>query len=296
MARNRQSMDKTIKSTPIIVLADWYQFTPGERAVRTRVESRMFLWCRQGRGRLLINGRQMDFVPDDWVMLPWHHHIEYEADHDHPFMIGGIHVIPSHVGNVPVRFHGVYRTNGDVGMLSGRHDRRIRGLEGIIRGRFNTPGDPLQLLAHYIVERFQHSKPNRSLMTHLGYVLIEELIRSVGSRPSDELPPSPTMRRLRDFVEAHLDRPLSIADLAGSADCGEATVFREFRRHLQLSPARWIARQRARHAAILLRTTTLSVKEIGRRVGFVDPFHFSRQFKREMGASPRLYRLGKPVL
>jgi AraC-like DNA-binding protein len=289
-------MDKTIKRSPVIVLANWYQFAPAERASRTRVESRMLLWCRLGRGRLRINGEQMVFLPGDWALLPWHHQIEYEADGEHPFLVGGIHLIPSHDERVPVRFHAVHRTDDADVDLPGRRDRRIRGLDGILRRRFHARGDPLQMLAHYVVECFQRSMPTRPLMTHLAHILMDELVRAVLSRPADEHQPSPTMRCLRDFVEANLDRPLSIEDLARSADCGEATVFREFRRHVRLSPGRWIAQQRARRAAILLRTTTLSVKEIGRRVGFVDALHFSRRFKREMGASPRVYRLSKLVL
>jgi AraC family transcriptional regulator, transcriptional activator of pobA len=40
----------------------------------------------------------------------------------------------------------------------------------------------------------------------------------------------------------------------------------------------------------LLRWTDMSVKEISYAVGFTDPFHFSRTFKRHYGSSPQDYR------
>jgi AraC family transcriptional activator of pobA len=43
-------------------------------------------------------------------------------------------------------------------------------------------------------------------------------------------------------------------------------------------------------AARLLRYEDLSVQAVARRVGFTDPFHFSRTFKRRRGESPAAYR------
>jgi transcriptional regulator GlxA family with amidase domain len=53
---------------------------------------------------------------------------------------------------------------------------------------------------------------------------------------------------------------------------------------------------RAQRSAFLLRTTTLAVREVAAQVGFEDPFHFSRFFKRQMGVSPREYRTSHEFL
>lgn len=297
-------MDKTIKcrsgqagaSSPVIVLANWYQFGSGERADRPRVESRMLLWCHAGRGRLRINGHDAEFSPGDWVLLPWRHHLVYQADSDNPFLVGGIHIIPSHDDRTPVKFQVAHRAGDPIANHPARRDARWQHLDGTVRRTFNAGGDPLQLLAHYIVESYQRSAPARSLMTRLAALLVDELTQAVQRGPSDPRPPSILLRRMQVYAQAHLDRALSIEELAASAGCSEATAYRSFRQHAHTSPGRWISRLRAERAALLLRTTTLPVREIGRRIGLTDPFHFSRQFKRQMGASPRAYRDGKLML
>ena len=40
----------------------------------------------------------------------------------------------------------------------------------------------------------------------------------------------------------------------------------------------------------MLDTTPLSVREIGERIGYQDPYYFTRCFRRVMGFSPRAYR------
>jgi AraC family transcriptional regulator of arabinose operon len=53
----------------------------------------------------------------------------------------------------------------------------------------------------------------------------------------------------------------------------------------------FVERQRIERARQLLVMTSLSVKEIGRGVGFESPFYFSLRFKRHTGKSPRSFRV-----
>ena len=300
-------MDKTVKrrsiqparriAGPVVVLANWYQFGSDELAVRPCVESRMLLWCHQGKGRLSVNGTDFRFVPGDWVLLPWKHRIVYEADRKDPFLVGGIHVIPSHDARSPVQFRVAHRMDDPIADDKARHDTAWLGLDGVVRHSETANTDPLLLLARYIVESYQRAAPERNLMSRLALLLIDELTCAV-QRPSrnEGLPPSALLRRVQEFAEARIELPHSIESLAASAGCSEASIYRVFREYLHTSPGRWLARMRAERAAMLLRTTTLAVREVGERVGYTDPFHFSRLFKRQMGVPPRAYRNSKLML
>jgi len=82
----------------------------------------------------------------------------------------------------------------------------------------------------------------------------------------------------------------SVEELAEHAAMG-LTAFREaFLKTTGRGPRQYIEEQRLERAARALLETSLSVNEIAAAEGYDDPYHFSRAFKRVMGASPRAYR------
>jgi len=288
-------MDKTLKKRdsaggPVIVFANWFQFAPSERIASRGVETRMLLWCRTGHGKITANGSESIFFPGDWVMLPWRHEIEYDADAQNPFFVGGIHIIPSHSQRFPVVFQVGVTDNKKEKPVRGRCDAIWPGMEKAVYGRFAGGDDRMALLAAYIVEKFQNSQPDRQLMGQLAKLIVGEISLALHLKPSGTKPRPGTLFQIQEYVRAHLDKTFTVHHLAKIAKCSTASIHRQFQNCESLSPGRWIGRVRAEHAAKLLRTTTLSVREVGEQVGLSDPFHFSRFFKREVGVPPRVYR------
>lgn len=66
---------------------------------------------------------------------------------------------------------------------------------------------------------------------------------------------------------------------------------RLFQQEIGITPWRYVLECRMRYASILLLTTQLRIKEIAFQCGFAGEFHFSREFKKITGLSPREYRL-----
>jgi AraC-like DNA-binding protein len=65
---------------------------------------------------------------------------------------------------------------------------------------------------------------------------------------------------------------------------------RVFKRTYGMSARTWMFRERMLFAARQLLETESAVAEIAERIGYVDPYVFSREFKRVVGASPKKYR------
>jgi len=63
-----------------------------------------------------------------------------------------------------------------------------------------------------------------------------------------------------------------------------------FRASTGQSPAQYLRQLRLERARVLLETTFLSVKEVRALVGINDASHFTRDFARAYGASPRVWR------
>lgn len=92
------------------------------------------------------------------------------------------------------------------------------------------------------------------------------------------------------FMREHLDRPLRLRDLAELLDLSVPHYSTLFRKVTGTSPGRFLTHLKMQRACELLDATDQLVAEIGRQVGFKDPFHFSRAFKRVVGKAPTHYR------
>ena len=112
------------------------------------------------------------------------------------------------------------------------------------------------------------------------------------ARPGGDVagPLPPPLVAMRGLISAGHAQPLRLADLAAAASVTPSHLVRLCRRELGTTPMRLLQDARVAEAAVLLRHTGLSVKEVAERVGFGDPSQLSRAFKRRRGEPPRAYR------
>jgi transcriptional regulator GlxA family with amidase domain len=97
----------------------------------------------------------------------------------------------------------------------------------------------------------------------------------------------PTVRRLERFLQRHLDRRVSLAEMARATATSPRTLARRLHDALGISPQRFAQRLRIARADHLLAATTDSIEVIAGRVGYADAAAFRRIFRRETGQSPR---------
>jgi transcriptional regulator GlxA family with amidase domain len=91
-------------------------------------------------------------------------------------------------------------------------------------------------------------------------------------------------------MERRMAEPLRIADLAVGVNLSVSRFTLIFRDSTGRSPAQHLRHLRLERARLLLETTFLSVKEVRALVGINDASHFTRDFGRAYGASPRMWR------
>lgn len=92
------------------------------------------------------------------------------------------------------------------------------------------------------------------------------------------------------WLEANLDRPISLTDIAGHAGTSRRSVTRHFHDQTGVPPLRWLLNARVERAKELLSATDLPIEEVARRSGFGTGTTFRHHFIRIAGVSPRLYR------
>jgi AraC family transcriptional regulator len=102
--------------------------------------------------------------------------------------------------------------------------------------------------------------------------------------------PAWRLRRVTEFIDAHLSATIRIADLADLAQLSEGHFHRAFRAATGRTPLEFVHARRVAMAKQLLASSKLSVAQMALRVGFLSPAHFARVFRSVTGQSPSQYR------
>jgi AraC family transcriptional regulator len=93
----------------------------------------------------------------------------------------------------------------------------------------------------------------------------------------------PVLKRLRDYIIAHIDEPIEVAKLANIAGRSPFHFSRVFTRSVGLTPYRYVVYLRVQRATELVRDGQLGLAEIAAQAGFADQSHLSRWVRRVHG-------------
>ncbi|MBE9211532.1 helix-turn-helix transcriptional regulator [Plectonema cf. radiosum LEGE 06105] len=98
------------------------------------------------------------------------------------------------------------------------------------------------------------------------------------------------LKEIKDYIEENLAEELAIANLAALVPMSEFHFARTFKSLAKEPPHRYILKRRIERAKILLEVTRFSAAEIAYQVGFSNPSHFTAQFRKLVGVTPKVYR------
>jgi len=99
-----------------------------------------------------------------------------------------------------------------------------------------------------------------------------------------------TLIRAAALMEANIEEPMSLDELATSVGVSRRQIERLFKRHLNLVPTRYYLELRLRRARELLLQTPMSIMDITIACGFQSPPHFSRCYRSLFGYPPSAER------
>jgi AraC family transcriptional regulator len=134
----------------------------------------------------------------------------------------------------------------------------------------------------------------RAYTESLVLMILIELARhdsTLGAAPRvPEDLPSSLLRRVLDYMEAHLAEDLSLMTLAAEAGVSPARLTRAFRRVIGRSIHQHLLRRRIEWAAALLLATAQPIAHVALAVGFCSQAHLTTAFQRLYGTTPNVYR------
>jgi len=127
----------------------------------------------------------------------------------------------------------------------------------------------------------------QSLITTLAHHLARHF--AVAPRRQDTVRGGLTplqVKRVLELIDARLDQPLSLEQMAQTAGLSPFHFARQFKRSIGASPHRFLLARRLERARLLLEKPGAQLGEVSQQVGFADQSHFTRWFRRQFGVTP----------
>jgi AraC-like DNA-binding protein len=93
-----------------------------------------------------------------------------------------------------------------------------------------------------------------------------------------------------EHIRNHYQQPISNQQLAGVSKMSLRAFERQFLASFHLTPQKYLRKLRLRIASRALIYTSESLSEVALSCGFADQSHFTREFRRQFGRTPRAYR------
>jgi transcriptional regulator of acetoin/glycerol metabolism len=103
------------------------------------------------------------------------------------------------------------------------------------------------------------------------------------------LPPG-ALRRVRGYVQSHIDENISLETLARTSGLSIFHFTRAFKQSQGVTPHHYLIQRRVERARELLTRSDLSMSQIALATGFSDQSHFARRFRELVGVPPSTFK------
>ncbi|WP_343247556.1 response regulator [Diplocloster hominis] len=135
--------------------------------------------------------------------------------------------------------------------------------------------------------QYLYDFPSLSTVQEWIASLFDRLIDRLQKREVPEL--SVYMRQALNYIHEHFAEPLSQSGAASQIHISSVYLSKLFRQELNVSFPDYLMQVRLNHAARLLRSEHLPIREVAAKSGFNDYIYFLKCFKKKMGCTPTEY-------
>ncbi len=140
-------------------------------------------------------------------------------------------------------------------------------------------------------------EPDRLVMESLAIALIARTCRLIQAGPRDSADlgyksgfARTRLQRVKDYIEAHLEEPLGLIELADVGGMSISHFNRSFKQAVGVSPLRYVFARRVERAKDLLSKTDTPISHIALMCGFAGQSHLTKVFKQHGGVTPAAFR------
>lgn len=237
----------------------------------TGTHTHIFIYCSNGEGWVELNREPKQFIKKNTLMvIPAGVPHRYGTDDNNPWSIYWFHLNGEHFSHFIKNFH----LNGEPLQFPTTFFSKFTELFDQCYNLLNDK--PYSKLYHIHV-----SQTMRFFLSTIGMTSL---------RSHKEEKRERYLERAIQYMIDHLHTTIKLSDLANFLGLSKQHVIYIFKQETGFPPIDYFIRLKVQRACQMLDLTDMSIKEICHSLGIIDPYYFSRLFKKVMGTSPTAYR------
>jgi AraC-like DNA-binding protein len=181
-------------------------------------------------------------------------------------------------------------------MLFERDDRIFRGKDGgddfgaRLTPRGEAEGFPALITPPQSSKSIWRNSESARLHCRPRKDVVVGMPQTIAFPPSRGGLPPRALRRVQDYIDAHLNEGIELEELAATAGLSLHYFARAFKTSMGVPPHGYVLQRRVDKARDLLVQTDRSIADIALAAGFSDQSHLARHFRQSLGISPSAFR------
>lgn len=232
----------------------------------------VFIYCVDGKGWYSVKNRRYDVHRDQYFILPAGEPHVYASDEDDPWTIYWIHFRGELAQYYVTNIHSPFDVTPT---------KKSR-----ILNRINLFEEIFQSLDHsYAIENIRYAMATfQHYLASLRY--IQQYREAVANADISKDVVSLAIHYFEENIEHEITLK-SVSDFVGKSPSHLSSVFKE---KIGYSPLNYFTLLKIKKACEMLDNSGMKINQISLKLGYDDPYYFSRQFSKVMGMSPKSYR------
>lgn len=236
----------------------------------TGISQTILIYNIQGKGVISTGVLHQELPSDHFFIIPAGVPHAYYADDRDPWSIYWVHFAGPRSRLFPgIELQPVSIERGPTSRVNDRIDLFSEIFRNLERGFSIETLEYINLCLSHLLASFTHLRQFR---------LVKE-----------DLEKDPVNQSI-NFMLENLNRKLKLHEMAAEVKLSASHFSRLFAKRTGHSPIDYFIQLKMQRACRLLDNSGRSIAETAREMGFEDQFYFSRQFRKVMNMSPRVYR------
>ncbi|MEQ9307450.1 MAG: AraC family transcriptional regulator [Marinoscillum sp.] len=239
-----------------------------DRVRKKGIGEYIFLYCIEGEGEVKIENKNFKVYPNNFVVIPPYTVHHYRSSLQKPWSLYWAHFQGT---NASLLYSRIY-PEGTIDVRPLAHkEENLKIFRQVIQILGNNFDEKLLELASIQMLYFFSS---------IAYKKETDQLDIKHDRVNNSI----------EFMKKNLDKSLSNQELASQQNLSVSHYSSLFKAETGYSPSKYLTKLKIQKSCQYLYFTDMTIKEICLKLGFDDPYYFSRLFKKQMRVAPSNYK------